>query len=150
MSSTDIAFNRSVKYNYSILKEFEAGIVLKGTEIRSMRCGNINLKGAYINEIDFELWIQGMHISKYKNAGTNNHDPLRTRKLLMRRKQIAYIKGKIKEAGISAVPLRVYFNNRNLVKVSVALVRGKKLHDKRQAEKKREWDKKKVMLLHNC
>ena len=139
-----IAENRKVRHDYIIEESFETGIVLTGTEVKSMRGGRINLKDSYAQIENGEIFLHGMHISPYEHGNIFNVDPLRPRKLLMHKREIMRLFGKVKTDGLTLVPLKVYFE-RDKVKVELALVRGKKLYDKREAaaEKsaKREMDR---------
>ena len=139
-----IAENRKARHDYIIEESFETGIVLTGTEVKSMRGGRINLKDSYAQIENGELFLHGMHISPYEHGNIFNVDPLRPRKLLMHKREIMRLFGKVKTDGLTLVPLKVYFE-RDKVKVELALVRGKKLYDKREAaaEKsaKREMDR---------
>ena len=139
-----IAENRKARHDYIIEESFETGIVLTGTEVKSMRGGRINLKDSYAQIENGEIFLHGMHISPYEHGNIFNVDPLRPRKLLMHKREIMRLFGKVKTDGLTLVPLKVYFE-RDKVKVELALVRGKKLNDKREAaaEKsaKREMDR---------
>ena len=139
-----IAENRKARHDYIIEESFETGIVLTGTEVKSMRGGRINLKDSYARIENGEIFLHGMHISPYEHGNIFNVDPLRPRKLLMHKREIMRLFGKVKTDGLTLVPLKVYFE-RDKVKVELALVRGKKLYDKREAaaEKsaKREMDR---------
>ena len=139
-----IAENRKARHDYIIEESFETGIVLTGTEVKSMRGGRINLKDSYAQIENGEIFLHGMHISPYEHGNIFNVDPLRPRKLLMHKREIMRLCGKVKTDGLTLVPLKVYFE-RDKVKVELALVRGKKLYDKREAaaEKsaKREMDR---------
>ena len=127
-----IAENRKARHDYIIEESFEAGIVLTGTEVKSMRGGRINLKDSYAQIENGELFLHGMHISPYEHGNIFNVDPLRPRKLLMHKKEIMRLFGKVKTDGLTLVPLKAYFD-RDKVKIELALVRGKKLYDKREA-----------------
>ena len=132
-----VAENRKARHDYHILDEFEAGMVLTGTEVKSLRSGRANLKDAYGRFKDGELFIHQMHISPYPFAHYNNHEPRRPRKLLMHRSELKRLYGKVREKGFSLVPLSVYFKN-GKAKIRIALARGKRLYDKREAIKARE------------
>ena len=131
-----IAKNPTAYHNYSIENTIEAGIVLTGTEIKSIRNGKINLKDTYVNIKDGEVFVYGMHISPYEFGNIYNKDPLRTRKLLLNRREIDKLFGMIKQKGISLVPTKMYFKG-NKVKVEVGIGKGKKLFDKREDMAKR-------------
>lgn len=128
-----ITDNRKAKHDYSILETIEAGIVLKGTEVKSMRAGRVNLKESYATIESGEAYIEGMHISPYEQGNIFNVDPLRKRKLLLHKREILKLEQKVKEKGLTLVPLKVYFD-RDKIKVELAVARGKKLYDKRATE----------------
>ena len=132
--------NRKAYFDYFIEEEIEAGIVLVGTEIKSIRNGSCNLKDSYAIIKNNEAFILGIHISKYKEGNQFNHDELRTRKLLLNKKEIIKIKTKITQEGYSLIPLKLYFK-KNKVKLLLGIARGKKLYDKRQAIKERDLDR---------
>ena len=125
------AQNRKAHHDYYVEEKYEAGIELAGTEVKSVRAGTLNLKDSYCSVKDGELFVLGMHISPYEKGNIFNKDPLRSRKLLMHRSEINKLEGKIREKGLTLVPLQVYFKG-SLVKVEIGLARGKKLYDKRQ------------------
>ena len=125
-----IANNKKAYHDYFILEKYEAGIVLHGTEVKSLRMGRCSIKEAFIRVEDGEMFIYGMHISPYEKGNIFNKDPLRVKKLLLHRKEIDKIFGKMKEQGITVVPLQVYFSG-SLVKVEIGLAKGKKRYDKR-------------------
>ena len=129
--------NRKARHDYQILDTYEAGIVLEGTEVKSIRAGKANLKDSYARVEKGELFLYNMHISPYEQGNRFNHESKRTRKLLMHKHEINRLLGKTKEKGLSLVPLKLYFKN-NKVKVQIGLVRGKKLHDKRHALAERD------------
>lgn len=126
-----LAKNPTAYHNYTIENTIEAGIVLTGTEIKSIRNGKVNLKDTYINVKNGEIFIYGMHISPYEFGNIYNKDPLRTRKLLLHKREILKFYGMIKQKGISLVPINMYFKN-NKVKIQIGIGKGKKLFDKRQ------------------
>lgn len=139
-----ITDNRKARHDYHILETFEAGMALQGTEVKSLRAGKANLNDAYARVENGELFLYNMHISPYEQGNRFNHDPKRTRKLLMHKYEISKLFGSVREKGLTLVPLKVYFS-RGRAKVEIALAQGKKLYDKReaQAEKdaRREMDK---------
>ncbi len=139
--------NRKAHFNYSILEEVEAGIILLGSEVKSIKEGKANLNEAYCTEIKGELFLINAHISEYKSANRFNHPPKRARKLLMHKKEINKIIGKINTQGYSLIPLKVYSNKKNFIKVLLGLGKGKKLHDKRKTLKER--DEARHMQRHN-
>ena len=132
-----IANNKKAYHDYFILEKYEAGIVLHGTEVKSLRMGKCSIKEAFIRVEDGEMYIYGMHIAPYEKGNIFNKDPLRPKKLLMHRYEINKITGKIAEKGYTLVPLRVYFKG-SLVKVEIGLARGKKLYDKRASMAERD------------
>ncbi len=132
-----IAENRRARHDYEILEKMEAGIVLKGTEVKSIRGGKVQLKDSYVEIRDGDAYLVGAHISPYSHGNIQNHDPERPRRLLLNRREIDRIFGKTTIQGLTCVPLSVYLSG-NLVKLEVAIARGKKLYDKRQAEKKKQ------------
>ena len=136
MGQKIIAENRKAKHDYFILDTIEAGVALKGTEVKSMRAGRANLKDSYIFIQNDEAFIEGMHVSPYDHGNIFNVDPLRKRKLLLHKKEIIKLRQKTQEKGLGIVPLKLYFVN-GKVKVEIAVVRGKKLYDKRATEAKR-------------
>lgn len=136
-----IAKNPTARHNYTISSTFEAGIVLSGTEIKSIRNGKVNLKDTYVNIKNGEIFIYGMHISPYEFGNIFNKNPLRNRKLLLHKKEIFKLAGMIKEKGVSLVPISLYFSG-NKVKLEVGIGKGKKLYDKREAMAKRDAEKK--------
>ncbi len=126
-----IANNKKAYHDYFIEEKYEAGIVLVGTEVKSVRMGKCSIKEAFIREEKGEMYIYGMHISPYEKGNIFNRDPLRTRKLLLHRTEIRKIAGQVAQKGYTLVPLQVYFKN-SMIKVEIGLARGKKLYDKRQ------------------
>jgi SsrA-binding protein len=133
----DVVTNRKALHNYFIIDRFEAGIALKGTEVKSLRQGSANLQDGFAEIREGEVWLTGMHISPFEKGNINNHDPKRTRKLLMHRQEIRRLTGKVAEKGLTLIPLRVYFK-KNIVKIELGLARGKKAYDKREAIAKRD------------
>jgi SsrA-binding protein len=133
----DVATNRQAGFRYHLLERFECGIVLQGSEVKSLREGGVQLKDAYAEVRDGEAWLHNMHIAPYKPAAGQNHDPERPRKLLLHRREIERLVGKTAERGLTLVPTRVYFSGPR-AKVELALARGKELHDKRRSIKERE------------
>jgi len=139
-----IVDNRKARHDYFLTEKFEAGISLVGTEVKSLRAGKVNLKDSYAQIDDGELFLYNMHISPYEHGSFSNVDPTRKRKLLMHKREIMRLLGKVKEKGLTLVPTKLYFT-RGMVKVEIALAQGKKLHDKRATQKekmaKREIDR---------
>jgi len=130
--------NRKAEYEYFFVERYEAGIVLLGTEIKSIRDGNANIKEAYCFMRNGELFVRNMHISEYKHGTINNHDPIRVRKLLLNKRELKKLDRKIREKGSTIVPTRLFINERGFAKIEVALARGKKSYDKRNTIKDRE------------
>jgi SsrA-binding protein len=133
----DVATNRQAGFRYHLLEKLEAGIVLQGSEVKALREGSVQLKDAYAEVRDGEVWLRNMHIAPYKPAARENHDPDRPRKLLLHRREIERLIGKTAERGLTLVPTRVYFSGPR-AKVELALARGKEMHDKRRSIKERE------------
>ena len=133
----DIATNRQAGFRYPLLEKIECGIVLEGTEVKSLREGAVQLKDAYAEVQDGEVWLRNMHIAPYGPASRDNHDPERPRKLLLHRREIERLIGKTAERGLTLVPTRVYFSGPR-AKVELAVARGKEMHDKRRSIKERE------------
>lgn len=133
-----IAKNRRAFHDYEILETFEAGIELTGTEVRSLRDNNAQLTDAFALIRGGQAWLNNLHIAPFQHGNIANVDPDRRRKLLLHKKQIRYLAEKTQEKGLAVVPLKLYFNDRNLVKVEIALARGKKLYDKRTSLKERD------------
>ena len=129
--------NRKARHEYEVLDSFEAGIVLKGSEVKSLRLGNANLQDSYAYLKEGEVWLSGMHINPYEQANTLNHDPTRERKLLLHKKEIRKLVGKTSEKGLTLIPLKVYFKT-GRAKVELGVCRGKRSYDKRAAIAKRE------------
>jgi SsrA-binding protein len=135
----DVATNRQAGYRYELLERFEAGLVLTGTEVKSLREGNAQLKDAYAVVRDDEVWLIGVYIAPYGPANRDNHEPERDRKLLLHRGEIERLVGRTRERGLTIVPTRVYFSGpRSRAKVEIALAKGKDLYDKRQTIQKRD------------
>ena len=130
-----VATNRKARHEYEFLDTFEAGIVLKGPEVKSVRAGKIGFQDAFARVEGGELWLYNLHIGPYEQANRYNEDPLRTRKLLMRKDEIRRLIGKVEEKGLTLVPLEIYFR-RGYAKVLLGLARGRKLHDKREKLKR--------------
>jgi SsrA-binding protein len=132
-----IATNRKAFHNFSILETYEAGLVLRGTEVKSLREAQVNFKDCYATIDDGEAWLVGCHISPYHHGSDANHDPDRRRKLLLHKREISRLLGKVAERGLTLVPLRLYFKE-GRAKIELGLARGKKLHDKRASIRERE------------
>lgn len=130
------AQNRKARHEYHVLETWEAGIVLQGTEVKSLRQGKANMADAFATIMRGELWLHNLHISPYEQANRFNHDPLRPRKLLLHRNQLRKLVGQVEQKGLTLVPLDIHFS-RGIAKVNLALVRGKQLHDKRETLRER-------------
>ena len=137
MAEKTISENRKARHEYNLLERYEAGIVLTGTEVKSLRDGGATLQQAYADVRNGEVWLVGAHIAEYGQGNVNNHDPDRDRKLLLHRKEIASLYGKVRERGLTLVPTRLYFKD-GKVKVEIALARGKEQRDKRRDIAKRD------------
>ena len=133
----EIASNRKAFHEYFVLEKYEAGIELAGTEVKSIRDGQVNLKDSFCTIKDGELWTRGMHVSPYEHGNIFNKDPVRPRRLLMHKKEILKLNAKIMQDGVALIPLSLYFKD-GLVKVELGLCKGKKLHDKRDSEAERQ------------
>ena len=133
----NIVINRKAHHEYEIVDRIEAGIVLSGSEVKSMRNGRANLSDAYARVANGEIWLTGMHVSPYKEATDQNHDPLRERKLLLHRNEIKKLARRVEEKGFTLIPLRLYFKN-NKVKVELGIARGKRQYDKKHAIAQRD------------
>ena len=144
-----ISTNNSANYNYTISNKIEAGIVLTGSEVKSLRINTGSIRGSYIIEEHGELWLSNSYIKKYQNSNDSNYDPNRNRKLLVTRKEFNKISGSIKQGGFSIIPLSLYFSNKGLAKLSCGIAKGKKRIDKRESIKQRDWNIKKERLLKN-
>jgi SsrA-binding protein len=136
----NIAENRKAFHDYHILETFEAGVALVGTEVKSIRGGNVNLRDSYARVESGEIWVYNIHVSPYSHRGYSDHEPTRRRKLLLHRQEIRKLIGKTVEKGMTLVPTRMYFQNGH-VKIAIGLAKGKKAHDKRETEKRREADR---------
>jgi SsrA-binding protein len=133
--------NRSAYHEYFIDAKYEAGMVLLGTEVKSIRGGKVSFNDSYCLLHDGEIWIKSLHIAEYSHGNINNHEALRDRKLLLKKKEIAKIESKLKEKGYTLIPLRMYFNEKSLVKIEIGLAKGKKLHDKRETIKQKDTER---------
>ena len=142
-----VAENRKARLNYEIEEKLEAGIQLLGSEVKSLRTGKANIADAYASSEGGELYLINAHIAEYTQSGRAHHDPTRRRKLLLHRREMGRLAGAIQKEGMTLVPLKLYFNARGIAKVELGLGKGKKLHDKRETEKKRDWDRQKGRLM---
>ncbi len=143
-----IATNREAYHNYHILETFEAGIQLTGTEVKSARAGRVNLKDAYSLVQDGEAWLFNAHISPYSHGNRQNHDPIRTRRLLLHKREIIRLQSKIQEKGLTIVPTKLYLKG-NLIKCELAIARGKKLYDKRESEARKTQEREARAAIKN-
>lgn len=130
--------NRQAYYDYFIDIKYDAGFVLLGTEVKSLRQGKASFNDSYCIIHKGEIWVKSLHIAEYSHGTVNNHDPLRDRKLLLEKKEIRKIESKLKEKGYTLIPLRIYFNEKNLAKMEIGLARGKKQHDKRDSIRQKD------------
>lgn len=133
--------NRSAYFEYYVDDKFTAGLALLGTEVKSLRTGKASFNDSYCIFQDGELWIRSFHIAEYSHGTFNNHDPLRQRKLLLTKRELKKLESRINEKGYTVIPLRVFLNDKNLVKLEIGLAKGKKLHDKRETIKERDTDR---------
>ena len=142
-----VADNRKARFNYEIGEVFEAGLALTGSEVKSLRSGKATIAESYADARDNEIWLINSNIPEYLQAARFNHAPKRPRKLLLHRTQINKLMGAVEREGMTLVPLKLYFNEKGRAKVELALAKGKKLHDKRETEKKRSWDRERARLI---
>lgn len=142
-----VADNRKARFNYEIGETFEAGIALTGSEVKSLRQGRASIGESYADAREGDLWLLNANIPEYLQAGQFNHPPKRPRRLLLHRRQIDRLATGVEREGMTIVPLKLYFDERGRAKLEVALARGKKLHDKRETEKRRDWDRERGRLL---
>jgi SsrA-binding protein len=141
------AENRKARYNYTIEDTLEAGIVLTGSEVKSLRGGRANIAESYARARDGEIFLINAHISEYKQAGRDGHEPRRERKLLLHKRQIDRLAAAVQREGATLVPLKLYFNDRGIAKLSLGIAVGKRKFDKRESEKRRDWERQKGRLL---
>jgi len=144
-----IAANKKANFNFAISNKIEAGIVLTGSEVKSLRINTGSIRGSYIIEQNGELWLSNSFIKKYQNSNDNNYDPSRNRKLLVTKKEYDKISGSIKQGGFTIIPLSLYFTDKGFAKLSCGIAKGKKKIDKRDSIKQRDWNIKKQRLLKN-
>lgn len=144
-----VAENRKARHNYAIADRIEAGLVLAGTEVKSLRGGKSNIQDAYAAERDGELWLENAYIPEYSGGNRFNHETRRARKLLLRRREIGKLIGAITRDGMTLVPLSLYFNERGRAKVELGLAKGRKIHDKRAVIKERDWQRDRQRLLRS-
>ena len=142
-----VAENRRARFDYAIDTTYEAGIALTGTEVKSLRTGKASIGESYADSRGGEIWLVNANIAEYLQAGRFNHAPKRPRRLLLHRRQINKLIGAVEREGMTLVPLKLYFNEKGRAKIELALARGKKLHDKRETERKRAWERERGRLL---
>jgi len=142
-----VADNRRARFNYAIGDTFEAGIVLTGSEVKSLRAGKATIAESYADARGGELWLINSNIPEYLQASRFNHAPKRARKLLLQKREINRLVGAVEREGMTIVPLKLYFNEKGRAKIEIALARGKKLHDKRETLKKRSWERERGRLM---
>ncbi|MCD2177548.1 SsrA-binding protein SmpB [Rhizobium sp. C1] len=142
-----VAENRKARFNYEILDTYEAGLVLTGTEVKSLREGKANIAESYASDEDGEIWLINSYLPEYLQGNRFNHDTRRRRKLLLSRREIHRLRVGVNREGMTLVPLKIYFNEKGRAKMELALAKGKKLHDKRETEKERDWNRQKGRLL---
>ncbi len=142
-----IADNRKARHDYEYLETFEAGIQLTGTEVKALRASKANIAESYATEEDGEIWLINSYIPEYLEGNRNNHNPRRRRKLLLHKREMAKLIGGVQREGQTIVPDKLYFNDRGLAKLRIALAKGRKVHDKRQVAKKRDWDREKARIM---
>jgi SsrA-binding protein len=142
-----VAENRRARYDYFVEERFEAGIQLTGTEVKSLRVGEGSIAESYAAVDGDELWLINSHVPEYSHGNRLNHQPRRPRKLLLKGREIAKLHGAVARQGLTLVPLSIYFNSRGRAKVELAIARGKKMHDKRDTEKERDWKREQGRLL---
>ena len=144
-----VAVNRRARFEYAIEEVMEAGIVLVGTEVKSLRLGRANIADSYGSHKGGEIWLWNAHIPEYTHGNRNNHEPNRGRKLLLNARQIKKLVGELKVRGTTLIPLELYFNTRGFAKVAIAVARGKKQYEKREVIKARDWKKEQGRLMKN-
>lgn len=145
-----VAENRRARFDYVIEDKFEAGIMLVGTEVKSLRLGQCSLNEAHVGPHNGEIWAFNVNIPEYQQASQGlQHDPKRAKKLLLKKKEVNKLLGSVQREGYTIVPLRLYFNDRGLAKLEIALAKGKQLHDKRETQKKRDWNKQKQRVMRD-
>lgn len=142
-----VSENRRARFDYEIISTIEAGIMLTGTEVKSIAAGKALIAESYASCEGSELWLINSHVPEYVEANRFNHEPRRRRKLLVHRKELARLANAVGREGMTLVPLKMYFNEKGKAKLEIAVARGKKLHDKRETEKNREWGRQKQRLL---
>ncbi|UNM05658.1 MAG: SsrA-binding protein SmpB [Holosporaceae bacterium] len=142
-----IAQNRKARFEYEILETLEAGLVLVGSEVKSLRLGKANMIDAFADERDGEIYLVNLRIDEYKGANRFNHEPKRLRKLLLHKREQHKLMGAVQRKGVTLIPLTLYFNHKGIAKITIGICKGKKLHDKRATEKERDWQRDKARIL---
>jgi SsrA-binding protein len=149
-TNTTVADNRRAGFEYSIEDKFEAGIILTGTEVKSLRLGQCSINESHVAPKRGEIMLFNAHIPEYQQAGAHlQHEPRRIRKLLLKKREVNRLMGAVQREGYTIVPLRLYFDDKGLAKLEIALAKGKKLHDKRETEKERDWNRQKQRVLRD-
>jgi SsrA-binding protein len=144
------AQNRRARYDYAIEETLEAGLVLTGSEVKSLRAGKGNINEAYAGARDGEIYLLNAHISEYKQARDGGHEPLRPRKLLLKKRELRKLIGAVQREGMTIVPLKIYFNARGIAKAEIGLGRGRKAHDRRERIKERDWQRTRARLVRHA
>ena len=144
-----VARNRKARHAYHVEESIEAGLVLTGSEVKALREGRANIADAYARPEQGEIWLLNAHIPAYRQAGRMNHEPERRRKLLLKKREISKLAGAADRQGMTLVPLNLYFNDRGIAKLELGVCRGKHRYDKRESEKKRDWERQKARMLRN-
>jgi SsrA-binding protein len=144
-----IADNRKARYSFAIESTIEAGLILLGSEVKSLRTGKATIAEAYATARDGEIFLVNSYISEYQMAGRFNHEPKRVRKLLVRKTEAQKLVIAVRRQGMTLIPMKLYFNRKGIAKIELGIARGKKIHDKRQTEKSRDWDRQKSRLLRD-
>jgi SsrA-binding protein len=142
-----VADNRKARFNYEVVETLETGIMLTGTEVKALRTGKANIAESYASMEDGELWLINSYLPEYLQANRFNHEPRRRRKLLISQRQMINLAKSIEREGMTLIPLKVYFTEKGFAKLELAVAKGKKLHDKRETEKKRDWNREKSRLM---
>lgn len=142
-----VAENRKARHEYAVEDTLEAGLMLTGTEVKSLRNGRANIQESYASPETGEMWLINAHIPEYEQGNRYNHEPRRKRKLLLHRREIDRLRGVVNREGMTLVPLKIYFDERGRAKLLLGIAKGKKAHDKRETDKKRDWDRQKQRLL---
>ena len=142
-----VAENRKARFSYEVLDTVEAGLVLTGTEVKSLRQGQANIQEAYASLEGGEFWLINSYLPEYLQANRFNHEPRRRRKLLLNKREIGRMRQAVNREGMTLIPLKIYFNEKGRAKLEIAVAKGKKLHDKRETEKERDWNRQKSRLM---